>query len=117
MRRRRCCWHSTIGPDIRRADWTCDSRPPRTGVLRPLALLGANASGCNIVYSLQTRKAKEEHLPPGTFLRYIGTGVAGAAKNQFKNPIGVAVLPGETVAVADYGNHRVVILKIDGSVE
>ena len=43
-----------------------------------------------------------------SFERAIGS--YGAGDRQFKRPFGVAALPGGRLAVADWGNHRVVVL-------
>jgi hypothetical protein len=48
----------------------------------------------------------------GTFVRTIGTGVAGAGNDQFNLPFGMAALPDGTLAVADSQNHRVKIVAV-----
>jgi hypothetical protein len=46
----------------------------------------------------------DPRVPPGTFIRQIGTGVRGAGNDQFACSYGVAALPDGMLAVADFAH-------------
>ena len=66
-----------------------------------ITVLGLNSGAGEIFYNVGLRNLKK-------------LGTVGKGINQFQNPMGIAIHPSGEAAVADTGNHRVVLLHHDG---
>jgi len=66
-----------------------------------ITVLGVNSGAGEIFYNVGLRNVKK-------------MGSVGKGMNQFRNPQGVALHRSGAAAVADMGNHRIVLLKHDG---
>jgi DNA-binding beta-propeller fold protein YncE len=76
-----------------------DPKDPKQDVV--VTLVGVNSGAGEIIYNVGLKD-----------IRRFGT--AGKGEHQFLNPTGVAINSDGDVAVADTGNHRIVLLKHDG---
>jgi len=67
-----------------------------------ITVVGANSGANQLFYNASLKKIRK-------------FGTAGSGQDQFNYPRGVAIHPDGTVAVADSGNHRIVLLHHDGT--
>jgi DNA-binding beta-propeller fold protein YncE len=67
-----------------------------------ITVVGSNTGASQLFYNASLKKIRK-------------FGSAGPGEGQFQGPAGVAIHPDGTVAVADTGNHRVVLLFHDGT--
>jgi len=96
------------GPDgVERSSWAIPADGPRRAF--PGALVVADG-GDPVVIDRHT--ARLLRLKPGGRVETLG-GVRGHASGQFFHPRAIAVLTGERVAIADLGNGRVQILRME----
>ncbi len=78
---------------------TDDPKDPLDDV--ELTVLGMNSAAGELFYNVGLRTLKK-------------MGTAGKGAQQFQKPMGVALHPSGVAAVADTGNHRLVLLQHDG---
>lgn len=67
-----------------------------------ITVIGCNSGASQLFYNASLKKIRK-------------FGSVGDGPEQFRNPTGVALHPDGTAAVADTGNHRIVILNHDGT--
>jgi hypothetical protein len=80
-------------------DKTRDPKAPLDDVV--VTVIGVNSGADEIFYNVGLKDLKKFGSP-------------GAGEGQFQNPMGAAIHPNGTVAIADTGNNRIALLKHDG---
>ncbi|MGH7740196.1 MAG: NHL repeat-containing protein [bacterium] len=76
-----------------------DSKDPVNDVI--VTVIGVNSGAGQIFYNVGLKDLKK-------------FGTPGGGRDQFLNPMGAAIYPDGSVAIADAGNNRVVLLKDNG---